>query len=161
MSIAPLVRTVEVKTPPEKSFDLFARNIGRWWISGKTIGARPHVDIIIEPYPGGRWYERDAQGEETQWGKVLAWNPPGQLILGWQITAEWVFDPSFLTEVELTFAATADGGTLVTLEHRNLERFGRDAARVAEQIGQGWPTRLQEFATYANAAAEAAGIRAS
>lgn len=158
MSIAPLVRTVEVRTPPEKSFDLFVQNMGQWWTAGKTLGEKPHVDIVIEPIPDGRWYERDADGHETQWGKVLVWNPPGQLILGWQITADWVFDSTFLTEVELTFAATRDGGTLVTLEHRNLERFGRDAARVAEQIGQGWPARLGDYATYANAVAEAAGV---
>lgn len=156
MSIAPLVRSVEVITPPGKSFDLFIRNIGQWWTKGKSLGDKPHVDIIIEPFPDGRWYERDADGDETQWGKVLVWNPPGQLILGWQVTADWVFDPSFLTEVELTFLATANGGTLVTLEHRNLERFGRDAARVAEQIGQGWPARLQDFAIYADQSAEAA-----
>jgi uncharacterized protein YndB with AHSA1/START domain len=158
MSIDPLVRSVEVRTPPEKSFDLFVRNIGQWWTPGKTLGAKPHVDIVIEPFPGGRWYERDSDGNETQWGKVIAYHPPTQLVLGWQITADWVFEPSFLTEVELTFAPIAGGGTLVTLEHRNLERFGRDAARVAEQIGQGWPARLGDYAAYANASAKVAGV---
>jgi hypothetical protein len=39
------------------------------------------------------------------------------------------------------------------LEHRNLERFGADAARHAEKLGAGWPERLAEFARYADASA--------
>ena len=42
-------------------------------------------------------------------------------------TASGRYDPELLTEVELTFAPPADGGTRVTLEHRDLERFGADA----------------------------------
>ena len=55
-----------------------------------------------------------------------------------------------MTEVELTFAPAEGGGTLVTLEHRNLERFGTDAASFAEKLGSGWPMRLAEFAAYAD-----------
>src|SRR5512133_3312089 len=50
-----------------------------------------------------------------------------------------------------TFAPHDEGGTLVTLEHRNLERFGADAAGHAEKLRGGWPTHLREFADYANA----------
>ncbi len=56
-----------------------------------------------------------------------------------------------MTEVELTFAPVASGGTLVTLEHRNLERFGSDAAIHAERLRGGWPTRMAEFASLADA----------
>jgi uncharacterized protein YndB with AHSA1/START domain len=80
---------------------------------------------------------------------VLAWQPPSRLLLGWQINTRWGYDPELLTEVELTFAATDSGGTLVTLEHRNLERFGVDAASHAERINRGWPARLGAFAEYA------------
>jgi hypothetical protein len=58
-----------------------------------------------------------------------------------------------MTEVELTFAAAEGGGTLVTLEHRNLERFGADAERMAEELGGGWPTFLGIFRSYAEAQA--------
>jgi hypothetical protein len=43
------------------------------------------------------------------------------------------------------------GGTRVTLEHRNLERFGDRAAAIAESLGNGWPPRLAEYARYADA----------
>jgi uncharacterized protein YndB with AHSA1/START domain len=152
--IAPIIRTVQVKAPPPRAFELFTRHMGKWW--GKGIGKNPPVDVIIEPRVGGRWYERDADGNEAHWGKVLAWQPPGRLLLAWQITCEWGYDPQLLTELELTFAASADGGTLVTLEHRNLERFGTDAARHVERLNGGWPTKLATFVAFADTGATTA-----
>jgi len=151
MSIAPILRTVQVKAAPARAFDLFATHMGHWWPKGRTIGKAPHAAVIVEPRAGGQWFERDADGNETHWGEVLAWEPPSRLLLGWQINSQWGYDPDFLTEVELTFAPAEDGGTLVTLEHRNLERFGADAARHAEKLRGGWPTHLAQFAQYADA----------
>ena len=151
MSIAPVIRSVEVKAPPAQAFDLFFSRIGDWWPAGKTVAKNPHVAIIIEPRPEGRWFERDAQGNEMQWGKVLAYEPPARLLLGWQLNVQWTYDPDFVTEVELTFEGTSSGGTKVTLEHRNLERFGADAEKIAGQVGGGWPTFLGHFADYADA----------
>ena len=153
MTIAPIRRTVEVKAPPARAFELFATRMGEWWPKGKTVGRKPHVAVVVEPRAEGRWFERDADGAETQWGKVLAWEPPSRLLLGWQLNARWTYDPEFLTEVELTFAPLAGGGTLVTLEHRNLERFGADAAERAKSIDSGWPVMLAAFARYADAQA--------
>ena len=150
MSIAPIVRTVRVKPDPARAFDLFARHMEAWWPKGRTIGHNPHAAIVIEPRAGGRWFERDADGRETDWGKVLAFEPPARLLLAWQIDAQWRHDPDLVTEVELTFAPAEGGGTLVTLEHRNLERFGTDAARHAEILRGGWPTHVDDFARYAD-----------
>ena len=148
MSIAPIVRTVEVKAAPARAFDLFTSRIGDWWPKG--IGKAPHVAIVMEPQVGGRWFERDADGNETQWGKVLSWEPPARVLLAWQINTRWSFDPDLMTEVELTFAPAEGGGTLVTLEHRNLERFGADAVPHVERLRGGWPTHLAVFGRYAD-----------
>jgi uncharacterized protein YndB with AHSA1/START domain len=150
MSIAPIVHTVTVKTPPARTFELFTSQMALWWPQGRTIGKSPHVAIVVEPRTGGRWFERDAAGNETHWGQVLAWEPPSRLLLGWQINSRWTYDPEFLTEVELTFAAAEGGGTAVTLEHRDLERFGADAARHAALLDGGWPTFLAGFARHAD-----------
>ncbi len=58
---------------------------------------------------------------------MLAWEPPGRALLGWRLNNAFEYDPELVTEVELTFAP-APGGTVVTLEHRDLHGFG-DAAR--------------------------------
>ena len=150
MTIAPIIKTVTVGCDPARAFSLFTAKMGQWWPAGKTVGAAPHVTIIIEPTSQGRWFERDAEGHETQWGKVLEWDPPRRLLLAWQLTTAWVFDPDFVTEVELTFMPAADGGCLVTLEHRHLQRFGVDAEKMADSLGGGWPGRLAEFAAFAD-----------
>jgi uncharacterized protein YndB with AHSA1/START domain len=149
MTIAPVVTSVTVKTSPARAFELFSTRISDWWEKGRTIGKAPHVVIIIEPVADGRWFERDAAGIETEWGKVLAWEPPHRLLLCWQLNSAFQYDPDLLTTVELTFAAQSDG-TLVTLEHRDLERYGADAAKVAGQVGAGWPQFMALFAAYAD-----------
>jgi len=39
----------------------------------------------------------------------------------------------------------------VRLEHRDLERFGADAAKHAETLRGGWPFYVGEFSKYADA----------
>ena len=66
--IAPIVQTVEVKAPPERAFEAFTGSMGDWWPKGMTIGGSHHVAVVIEPRAGGRWFERDAEGRETDSG---------------------------------------------------------------------------------------------
>lgn len=153
MSIAPIVKSVLVKPPPARAFELFISHMGRWWPSARTPGKSPAVDVVIEPRKGGRWFELDADGNETQWGEVLACEPPDRLLLGWRLDMNFRYDPNFLTEVEITFAIAGDGGTTVRLEHRHLERFGVDAERMYGLIIRGWPERLAEYQAYAEAVA--------
>lgn len=155
MTIGPVLASVEVSQQPTEAFELFALRIGDWW-QGDSIGDNPRVSLTIEPYAGGRWFETDASGNETAWGKVLAWDPPSRLLLAWELNSQFKPDSSVLTEIELAFVPLASGGTRVSLEHRNLERFGADAERVATSIGQGWPTQLGGFRSYAAAGNEQA-----
>lgn len=150
MTIAPIRRTVHVKAAPPRAFELFAGQIGRWWPKGQGVGKKPLVELVLEPSVGGRWFERDADGAETQWGQVLIWAPPSRLVLAWQLNREKRFDPDLITEVELIFTAASGGGTDIALEHRNLERFGQDGAQWAASIGGGWSQKLGEFAAFAD-----------
>lgn len=147
MSVAPVVSKVSVKAKPARAFELFAQHMTQWW-TGCDFGEDPAVAIVVEPKAGGRWYARDAKGRESEWGRVLAYEPPHRLLLGWGFDADFRYDPSILTEVELTFTANAAGGTDVRLEHRNLERFGADAAKVASRIGGGWPAQMASFGAH-------------
>jgi uncharacterized protein YndB with AHSA1/START domain len=145
VSVAPIVRSVIVKGEPARAFELFTSRIRDWWPRSKTIGREPPVAIVLEPWVEGRWFERDVQGRETQWGKVLYWEPPHRLLLAWQIGADWAYHPDLVTEVEVSFKAQTPDDTIVTLEHRHLERLGSDAARVREMLDGGWPTLLGGF----------------
>jgi len=145
VSIAPIVRTILVKVEAPRAFELFTGRMRDWWPRNKSLGREPLVDVVIEPWVEGRWFERDAQGLATQWGKVLAWEPPHRLLLAWQIGTDWTYHADLLTEVELRFKTEAPGSTVVTLEHRQLERFGSDAARHRGMLDGGWPTILGEY----------------
>jgi uncharacterized protein YndB with AHSA1/START domain len=151
MTIAPIRKTVSVAVPPERVFALFTGRMGAWWPKGMTVGASPAVEIVIEPHAGGRWFERSEDKVETNWGRVMAWDPPHRVLLAWQLDATFTYDPNFETELELTFKAEA-GGTRVEMEHRHLERFGESAARMAESLGGGWPGIIDGFAAYAEKA---------
>jgi hypothetical protein len=120
-----------------------------WWPASHHTGKAPFEAIIVEPRLGGRWFERDAAGVETNWGRVIDWSPPGRLLLAWQLNAQFQYDPDFETELEITFVALA-AGTRVRLEHRDLERFGADADRIAEMLRGGWPTIVEAYSTFAD-----------
>lgn len=149
MTIAPVRAQVEVRQPPEQAFALFTGHMGEWWREG-TPGDNPMVAITLEPFPGGRWFETDAAGAETQWGKIVEWEPPARVLLIWEMNARFKYDPAVVTEIEITFTRTAAGGTRVDLEHRKLEAYGADAERLAGSISQGWPKQLAGFVQFAN-----------
>ena len=154
MSIAPVRHSLEVNGPADRAFELFTSQMGQWWPGGRTPAANPAVDVVVEPRPGGRWYEVDVEGNETQWGTVVTWAPPHRLVLGWQLGQDWRFEPDLLTEVEIAFVDVGNGRTLVSLEHRNLERFGNYALERRNQVDSGWPARLADFRDFSNSVSE-------
>jgi len=74
-----------------------------------------------------------------------------QVVLLWQITAEWKRDPDFATEIELTFTDTEPGSSRVDLRHRHLERYGDQAEFIRSTFDapDGWNAILARFAELA------------
>ncbi len=144
---APVRRSFWVKASPQRAFDVFAAGMGRWWPASHHIGAGELAEVNVEPHVGGRWYEKTSTGAECDWGRVLVWDPPRQLVLAWQLSADWTYDPDLLTEVAVTFIPEGEG-TRVDFEHRGLEAYGDKAQTVADSVGSpgGWPSILQSFA---------------
>lgn len=107
--------------------------------------------ILLEPRVGGRWYSVCEDGSECDIGKVLTWEPPSRVVLAWQITGKWQYDPAFVTELEIRFAAEAPKQTRVELEHRDLERYGAAAGAIRDQFDdpKGWNGNLGRFAQIA------------
>jgi uncharacterized protein YndB with AHSA1/START domain len=153
ISAAAVRRSVTVQGAPEHAFTVFTEGLSAWWpLDGYTIGAQPAVAAVIEPRAGGRWFERAADGTETDWGRVLVYEPPHRLVLSWEITPDWRHDTAIATEVEVTFVATDGDRTRVELEHRGLETYGDQADQmrgIFESEG-GWGSLLQRFATAAS-----------
>jgi uncharacterized protein YndB with AHSA1/START domain len=144
---APVRKSIFVNAPQDRAFDVFTNGIGRWWPKTHKIGQADVDRPIIESSVGGRWYELDVDGSECEIGKVAVWDPPARLVLIWQLTPEFKYDPDLVTEVEVLF--TPEGaGTRVELEHRDLERMGEKADAMRETVSGpgGWPALLQLFA---------------
>ena len=145
---APVRKSIIVKADATHAFEVFTDRIGSWWPHSHSIGSSPQREVVIERRAGGRWYEIGEDGAQCEWGKVLVWEPPRRLVLAWQLDGDWRYDPSFVTEVAVTFHAESATSTRVELEHRNLDRYGdkRDAARKAFESPDGWQLGLDRFA---------------
>jgi hypothetical protein len=147
---APIRKSLVVKADVERAFSVFTSRMGSWWPRSHSTGKSPQVDVIVEPRAGGRWYERAEDGSETEWGKVLRWQPPGHVLLPWQLDGNWHYNPACVTEVEINFIALGAGGTRVDFEHRYLERLGDNAVAVRELLNSGWDGILDLYAQQAS-----------
>lgn len=148
--VEPVQKTIRVRASAERAFKVFTGGMSRWWLSTHTINPT-HAAIervVVEPRPGGRWFEVGVDGSECDWGRVMAWEPPHRLLLAWHIDASFKSNPDLHTEIEVHFVQHGDE-TDVTLEHRHLERFGEAAAQLQTALGSGWGRLLEEFAAAA------------
>ena len=83
--------------------------------------------------------------------RVLAWEPPARIVLAWQISSDWDYDPELMTEVEVRFTPEGATRTRVDLEHRYLERYGDAEEQIRTALGGpgGWQGLLDAFASEA------------
>jgi uncharacterized protein YndB with AHSA1/START domain len=143
-------RSVTVNASPERAFEVFTAGFSSWWpLASHHIGKTAATEVVIEPRAGGRWFERDADGNECNWGLVHEFDPPSRLVLAWHLTPEWGYDPDpeKATEVEVTFTPV-DGGTLVELEHRGFETHGATGTSMRDAVSApgGWGDLMEMYA---------------
>jgi uncharacterized protein YndB with AHSA1/START domain len=146
--VPPVVKSITVRAAPARTFELFTRDLARWWPLAKFHAGADPVDCTFEPRVGGRVFERAANGNETEWGKVLAYEPPHLLAFSWMVGVS----PDQAQTVELRFKPD-QGGTRVELTHSGWEKLGDAAGRYRDMYENGWITVLERcFAAYADAA---------
>ena len=147
-------KVVNVNAPQAVAWRVFTEKMGTWWpLAHYKIGKTDAVDAVVEPRVGGRWFERGDDGSTCQWGSVLAWEPTSRLVLSWDITADWQYDPELKTEVEIRFISEGDSRTRVELEHRKLDRYGerRDQMRRIFDTEGDWGKLLESMGRAAEA----------
>jgi uncharacterized protein YndB with AHSA1/START domain len=154
--IPPITATATVGLPVDQAFRVFTDDFTGWWPYQYHIGEAEVAEILLEPRVGGRWYERGVDGSECEWGRVLAWEPPGRVVFTWQISGAWQFDPDpdHASEIEVLFVEDGPEQTRVEVEHRYFERLdGGQAIHDAIRGGGSWTLLLENYAkTAANAA---------
>jgi uncharacterized protein YndB with AHSA1/START domain len=150
---APVRKSITVKTGVEHAFRVFTEGIDDWWPRAHHIGKTPMKKIFIEGRAGGRCYTEQTDGTDCDWGSVLVWDPPRRLVIAWQVTAAWGYepDPAKSSEVEVRFEPQPGGATRIELEHRHLQRHGPgfEAIRNAVDSPDGWAGSLRLYAARA------------
>jgi uncharacterized protein YndB with AHSA1/START domain len=132
--ISPIIKSVTVDMPIDAAFRLFTKEAGRWWpLRTHSVGGEDAVECVLEGRVGGRFYEIQKDGSQSDWGEVQVWEPPHKLIM----TFHPGRSPVSATEVEVEFQATPTG-TIVTLTHRGWERCSTEVQAERPGYETGW-----------------------
>ena len=104
----PIRQSVHVDCPIEDAFRLFTERFAEWWpLASYSTAGEEAESCAIEPWEGGRIFERTRSGKERDWGTITTWQPPERVQFTWHNRDE---------TVEVEFSVEADG-TRVTLTH--------------------------------------------
>jgi uncharacterized protein YndB with AHSA1/START domain/uncharacterized protein YciI len=137
MTLAPIRRQTVVPAPPDRAFEVFTERIGAWWPMARHS---VHGAAATVAFRDGRLVETGPDGAEVEWGTVLAWEPPYRLRLTWHPG----YDAARASDVEVSFAPVTETLTMVTLTHRDWERFS-DPAAARDEYRKGWPLVLDGY----------------
>ncbi len=140
--IAPLRVTFEVACAPEHAFDMWTSRIDTWWPADHTVSGEPRPQVVLECEPGGRIYERTADGVVHDWGEITRWSPPDHLAYQWHLGGSR--DQSTLVEVH--FVPSGPESTRVEIEHSGWDRLGESGIVWRGRNQSGWDTLLPHFA---------------
>ena len=138
--LEPLSLAFEVDCEPAHAFDVWTARTSLWWPKSHTVSTESGLHVVFEPRVGGRIFERTSSGVEHDWGRILAWEPPGRIVYEWHLRV----DRADATEVEIRFVAAGPATTRVEIEHRGWERLG-DGATWRERNKGGWSTLLPHY----------------
>ena len=143
-------KNIRVNASIDQAFSIFVEQMETWWPAEHHIGGKPFESIIVEPRVGGRWYERDAEGKDCEWGTVRAWDPPRLVTLSWHLGPDWKYSADLAKSSDVAIRFTSEGpeATLVELEHSGIERHGEgyEQLRAALDSPNAWELTLAEFA---------------
>jgi uncharacterized protein YndB with AHSA1/START domain len=142
--------SIEVAASVERAFTVFTDGIESWWNPDHHIIEAPLAGMVLEPFAGGRIYDKGTDGSECTWSRVLAFERPHRLVFTWDISLHWQIetDPARCSEVEVRFIPQGPDRTLVELEHRHLDRHGEgwESMRSAVSAADGWDSGLSRLA---------------
>jgi hypothetical protein len=156
--------TTFVALPPGEAFEVFTREIDRWWGRGLRFRFAGDADghLRFEETSERRLVQSfDDAAPPFVVGKVLAWEPGARLLLEWRLGN---FAPGEVTQVEVRFEASGVG-TRVALEHRGFAalrpdhpvRHGQSGQAFTDRIGLWWADLLGSFRERAGSRAGGAG----
>lgn len=137
----PLTIAFDVACSDDHAFSTWTERIGTWWPRDHTLTGALSTDVVLQPWVGGRIYERDSDGVEHLWGHVTVWQPPTRLSYLWHLGR----DPAEATDVDITFAGRSSTATTVQIVHHGWQRLGATAGVWREHNQAGWDSVLPHY----------------
>ena len=146
VKIEPLRKQVKVGLSVERAFGLFTAGIGTWWpLVTHSVGEEQAETCYFEGWIGGRIVEVLKDGSQSEWGKVLAWEPFHRIVFQWYPGRQ----PDTAQKVTVTFSEIP-GGSLVELVHVGWEILGDEGVAKRNDYDTGWDYVLANFIIAAN-----------
>lgn len=140
--VEPLRKQLMVDLEVETAFKLFTEGMGRWWpLMTHSVGEEQAETCFLEGWVDGRIVEVLKDGSQSEWGRVLTWEPYRLVSFQWYPGRE----PDTVQEVTVTFSEIPTG-TLVELVHVGWETLGDKAQATRDGYDTGWDYVLAKYA---------------
>jgi len=139
---------VTVQVPAAEAFRIYTERPAEWLPAEHTFIRAPR-SVTMEPWAGGRFYERGADGAEVTRGTITEWAPPGRLAVTWRIGPGWqpAADDEHASVIVVEFSPAGPAATEVVLTYTHLDRHGEMAPVIRAAIGGPGPgDTLQRYA---------------
>jgi uncharacterized protein YndB with AHSA1/START domain len=141
VKIEPLRKQLKVSLPTQPAFELFTAGIGKWWpLLTHSVGEEQAVTCFFEGWLGGRIVEVLKDGSQSEWGRVILWEPFHKVSFYWYPGRA----ADTAQEVTVTFNEISTG-TLVELVHTGWENLGAVAQARRDGYDTGWDYVLAKY----------------
>jgi hypothetical protein len=131
-------RVIKITAPIEIAFEAMLDEIGP---CAELPGGKP-FPMVVEQWPGGRWYRDLGDNAGHIWGHVQVIKPPTLL----ELTGPLFMSFPSLNHVQYRLTAEGD----VTLMHFTHQAMGLIPEHLREGLGQGWDYGLNRIAGIAS-----------
>lgn len=129
-----IAQEVQVAAPIEATWESLLEQIG----PANERGEGDSMPMVIEPWPGGRWYRDLGNGNGHYWATVQAIKRPTLLEFCGPLFASF----PLVSNVQYRLSEK-DGGTLIVFRHTAL---GYILDEQKKGVGQGWASMLARVA---------------
>jgi uncharacterized protein YndB with AHSA1/START domain len=127
-----ILKEIEIAAPLEITFEAVLEEIGP---AGKLLDGKP-FPLVIERWPGGRWYRDLGNNAGHFWGHVQVIKPPTLL----ELCGPMFMSYPGINHLQYRLTVEVDG-TRLKLTHRAI---GQIPQEVQKGVGEGWDFRLQQ-----------------
>jgi len=121
-----LVQTIDVNTNIDDAFKALLRRLGE----ANTAPNGESLNLILEPFAGGRWYRDRGEGVQHLWGHVQVIKAPALH----ELSGPMFMSYPAINHIEVKLEE-AGAGTKVTLRHRAIGMISQEHR---EGVSTGW-----------------------